>query len=548
MSLTAHQQLINTGKGIISTQQGLTINGGAVDNTTGSLLSQSGITATLSEGLNNRDGSVITQTDDLTIDADSVDNRGGVLASVAGKLKTTLASVLDNGKSLNISGEAGLIQAQSLDLGAQQAVLNNGGQVSALNGDALITTATLDNQGGALLAKQQLVVRAHDLNNTQGRAAADAIDFGLTGVLNNQSGLVEGSSGLLIGAASINNQNGKLRSLGQQGTASVASQQLLDNQSGIIEAANHDVSLRMASFNNTDGNIQHVGTGTFGVDLAKFSNIGGSVATAGTLTVDAATWDNSTDVQADVLNVTVGQFNQAATGKLAASQSFTGKGDTWTNAGRITSGGAFSLTATNVINTGTLGGAGKVDLNAEAVRNDRGLIFSGSDMALRLKNLTNYYADIYSLGGLSMMARDGVARSASLENISSHIEATNDVLVRSDNVINRKDVFSTVDEAVSGYLSVTCYDCGGDHHNVDYVAHEVSKSVVATDSASSSIQSGAKLTVDGSSVLNKYSTMASGGDLLITADNFANIGATTGTSTRTRTWNTGRITDGTDER
>ena len=548
MGLTAHQLLINTGKGIISTQQGLTISGGAVDNTTGSLLSQSGITATLSEGLNNRDGSVITQTDDLTIDADSVDNRGGVLASVAGKLKTTLASVLDNGKSLNISGEAGLIQAQSLDLGAQQAVLNNGGQVSALNGDALITTATLDNQGGALLAKQQLVVRAHDLNNTQGRAAADAIDFGLTGVLNNQSGLVEGSSGLLIGAASINNQNGKLRSLGQQGTASVASQQLLDNQSGIIEAANHDVSLRMASFNNTDGNIQHVGTGTFGVDLAKFSNIGGSVATAGTLTVDAATWDNSTDIQADVLNVTVGQFNQAATGKLAASQSFTGKGDTWTNAGRITSGGTFSLTATNVINTGTLGGAGKVDLNAEAVRNDHGLIFSGTDMALRFKNLTNYYADIYSLGGLSMMARDGVARSASLENISSHIEATNDVLVRSDSVINRKDVFSTVDEAVSGYLSVTCYDCGGDHHNVDYVAHEVSKSVVATDSASSLIQSGAKLTVEGSSVLNKYSTMASGADLLITADNFANIGATTGTSTRTRTWNTGRITDGTDER
>ena len=37
-------------------------------------------------------------------------------------------------------------------------------------------------------------------------------------------------------------------------------------------------------------------------------------------------------------------------------------------------------------------------------------------------------------------------------------------------------------------------------------------------------------------------------ELLITADNFANIGATTGTSTRTRTWNTGRITDGTDER
>ncbi|BAQ73828.1 filamentous hemagglutinin [Pseudomonas sp. Os17] len=548
MGLTAHQQLINTGKGIISTQQGLTINGGAVDNTTGSLLSQSGITATLGAGLNNQDGSVITQTENLTIEAHNVDNRGGVLASVAGKLKATSATVLDNGKSLTAADEAGLIQAHSINLGAQQSLLNNGGQIAALSGDTQITSTILDNQNGALLAKQALNVSATHLNNSQGRAAADAIDFGLTGELNNQSGLVEGASALLIDAASINNQNGKLRSLGQQGTASVASAQLLDNQRGMIEAANHDVSLRMASFKNTDGNVRHVGTGTFAVDLAKFSNIGGSVATAGTLTVDAATWDNSTDVQADVLNVTVGQLNQAATGKLAASQRFTGKGDSWTNAGRITSGGAFSLTAANVTNTGTLGGAGKVDLNAEAVRNDHGLIFSGTDMALRFKNLTNYYADIYSLGGLSMMARDGVARSALLENISSHIEAANDVLVRSDSVINRKDVFSTVDQLVSGSLSVRCYDCSGDHHNVDYIANEVSKSVVATDSASSSIQSGAKLTVDGSSVLNKYSTMASGADLLITADNFANIGATTGTSTRTRTWNTGRVTDGTDER
>src|SRR3546814_9051809 len=60
--------------------------------------------------------------------------------------------------------------------------------------------------------------------------------------------------------------------------------------------------------------------------------------------------------------------------------------------------------------------------------------------------------------------------------------------------------------------------------------------------------SGGKLTVDGSTVTNQYSVMASAGDLLITADNFANAGAAAGTSVRTRTWNTGRVTDGTDER
>ncbi|MFW8695790.1 hypothetical protein, partial [Mesorhizobium japonicum] len=91
-------------------------------------------------------------------------NRGGVLASVAGKLKATAATVLDNGKSLTAADEAGLIQAQSINLGAQQSLLNSGGQIAALSGDTQITSTILDNQNGALLAKQALNVRATHLN------------------------------------------------------------------------------------------------------------------------------------------------------------------------------------------------------------------------------------------------------------------------------------------------------------------------------------------------------------------------------------------------
>src|SRR3546814_3640798 len=120
--------------------------------------------------------------------------------------------------------------------------------------------------------------------------------------------------------------------------------------------------------------------------------------------------------------------------------------------------------------------------------------------------------------------------------------------LRSDTLINRKDVFTTTDELVSGSISVTCYDCGGDHHNVDYVARETYQNVEVEDSASATLMSGGKLTVDGSTVTNQYSVLASAGDLLITADNFANAGAAAGTSVRTRTWSTGRVTDGTDER
>ncbi|MCE0461111.1 two-partner secretion domain-containing protein [Pseudomonas uvaldensis] len=611
MSLTANQQLLNTGKAIISTEQGLTIRGGSVDNNNGSLLSQGDLKIDVSGDFVNRDGSAITQAGNVDVEALNLDNRGGVLASVEGWLKATLDKVLDNGESPSGGGDAGLIQAQSVELNAKQTLLNNGGQVAALSGTADVTTLTLENRNGDLLAKQALTVRARDLDNSDGRAAGDTIDFGLTGALINQHGLVEGAHGLLIGATSIDNQGGKLRSVGPQGSATLTVTQLLNNQRGTIEAATQDLSLQMAAFQNAGGNVRHVGAGTLDVDIATFSNVGGSLTTSGTLTVDAARWDNSSDIQADVLDLKVGQLNQSDSGSLLAVKSLLATGGTWNNAGiissdgdldlrlsgayvgtgnsqasgfgrfdlsaasvdlssgsrlagggdtritslgavnnggRITGGGKFSLAATRLTNTGTLGGAEAVELSANEARNDRGLIFSGADMALRFNTFTNSFGDVYSLGALNVAARDGVARSELLENISGTLESAKDMSLRSNVLINRKDVFTTTDELVSGSISVTCYDCGGDHHNVDYVATETYKSVVVQDSASATLMSGGKLTIDGSSVSNNHSVMASGADLLIKADNFANVGAAAGTSVRTRTWNTGRVTDGTDER
>ncbi|WVV48276.1 hypothetical protein THH46_02645 [Pseudomonas sp. NA13] len=62
-------------------------------------------------------------------------------------------------------------------------------------------------------------------------------------------------------------------------------------------------------------------------------------------------------------------------------------------------------------------------------------------MALRFNRFTNYRADVYSLGALNVAARDGVARSVLLENISGTLESAKDMSLRSDTLINRKDVF-----------------------------------------------------------------------------------------------------------
>ncbi len=44
-------------------------------------------------------------------------------------------------------------------------------------------------------------------------------------------------------------------------------------------------------------------------------------------------------------------------------------------------------------------------MNAPALLNERGLLFSGADMTLRAGDITNLYGDVYSLGRLDI-ARD----------------------------------------------------------------------------------------------------------------------------------------------
>ena len=72
---------------------------------------------------------------------------------------------------------------------------------------------------------------------------------------------------------------------------------------------------------------------------------------------------------------------------------------------------------------GTLGGAGKVRLNATHLVNDKGLLFSGNDMALRVNDFSNRYGDVYSLGALDIARDDASARSSLIENVSGSLES-----------------------------------------------------------------------------------------------------------------------------
>ncbi|MGC4011001.1 MAG: hypothetical protein QM805_19660 [Pseudomonas sp.] len=171
------------------------------------------------------------------------------------------------------------------------------------------------------------------------RSAPD-LDASLTGALNNQSGLIESSGNLTLGAASINNVVGSIRALGQAPASlllaasptqmKITSGGLFNNNLGRIESATQNLLLQTGSLQNGGGNVLHVGTGTFGVDLAQAGQAGGNFTSNGSLTYGADNWTNNAIIQARNLNLTIGQLNQGLYGQLLAAQSLIGRGGDWT--------------------------------------------------------------------------------------------------------------------------------------------------------------------------------------------------------------------------
>ncbi|MFC4860100.1 two-partner secretion domain-containing protein [Pseudomonas sp. MAHUQ-62] len=583
---------------VYSRDAGVHIESASLGNSQGAIQAQ-GDLAIITGDFSNLGGQALSQTGNLDIAAGNLDNRDGTLASLQGWIKARLGGWLNNG---SYGGKGGTVQGQSLDLAAS-AVVNQGGHLSAVAGNALLATASLDNSQGGLYAKQLLKVTGNSLINA-GQIAGQSIDFSLAGALNNQQGIIESDTSLTLAAASLDNHGGQLRALGASGRTQLNVQGSLDNRSGILEAANTDFGLAAGSFQNAGGKLLHVGSGAFDISLPNVVNAGGSIVTQGGLTLNADSWTNSTTIQAGRLTVNVGQFHQDASGQLLAGNAFTGSGDNWTNdgliasdgtlslnlsgiyggSGRVTSVGDLDLSATQLTlptpgritgggntsiavasqldnsgvitsasgltvsagalnNYGTLGSAQQLRLVTPNLLNQNGLIFSGEDMTLRVGKFTNRYADVYSLGALDFAANDAGGYSTLLENISATIESVGDMSLAAASIINRKDFFSVSERLVAGSITFHCYDCKGRHYDLDYFVNEEIERTVTADSAASTIAAGNNLSVSSSSFNNQHSLVSAAGNITINTRTFNNEGAATESIVRSRTF---RKTDDTE--
>ncbi|ABR84623.1 filamentous hemagglutinin [Pseudomonas paraeruginosa PA7] len=402
--------LRNQQDGLVFSQAGaLDVQAGSLDNRQGTLQAQGDNRLRLDAALDNRGGRLDSRAGNLDLQSASLDNgAGGVLDSAKGWLKL-VTGLFDN--------SAGITQAQSLEIQAQQGVRNQKGHLSALAGDNRIVTADFDNQGGGLYASGLLSVSGQRFLN-QGAAAgqggkvgAGRVDFSLAGALANRFGQLESEGDLLLRAASIDNSDGSLRALGRSGSTRLVAGEL-NNAYGALESANQDLDLQLGSLANADGRILHTGNGTFGLDSGQVIRAGGELTTNGLLDIRASEWTNSSVLQAGRLNLDIGTFRQTAEGKLLAVQSFTGRGGDWSNDGllasdgslrldlsggyrgngRATSLGDFALNAAS-LDLGTaasLAGGANVTLGAGNLLVNRGRITAAGDLVASAASLNNY--------------------------------------------------------------------------------------------------------------------------------------------------------------
>lgn len=624
LTLTLTGELLNGQDGLIFAKTGqLNASASRIDNSAGTLQGQGDTTLSTTGAIANQSGHIISQSGQLDLGSASLDNSNdGVLNAADGSLKLVTGTFSNN---------AGTTQAKGLDITATGGIDNRTGHLSAVSGDNRISTTDLNNQGGGLYASGLLYLRGNQLLNDGaalgqgGKIGAGRVDASLTGALNNQFGLIESSGNLTLGAASINNVLGSIRALGQAPGSlllaasptqmKITSGGLFNNNLGRIESATQDLILQTGALQNGGGNVLHVGTGTFGIDLAQAGQAGGNFTSNGSLTYQADNWTNNAVIQARNLNLTIGQLNQGLYGQLLAAQSLIGRGGDWTNSGliasdgsldvqlggtyagagrassvggftlganvidltgslaggqgvtlnantlsnrgRITAGGDLIASAGTLDNYGTLGGAGDVRLSAWNLRNDGeqngALIFSGGDMLLRAQNLTNRFANIYSLGTLDFAGDDSGGRAARLDNLSATLESQGDMRLNVG-ALNNQRVVLVVNNAgkyTAQIIEVSCYkyfndnnaDCSGGKENQVWEVTERDKLEVLQASAAASISAGGNLNLLGDSINNASSVISAGQNLYANVASLSNEGVVTGETETLRVLRSERTRD-----
>lgn len=516
----------------------------------------------------------------LRLDGGKVRNAGQMTSH--GSMATDLQTLDNQGGTIATAGSATL-KAEQLD--------NREGEILA-QGNLTFDAAKLDNRAGSALAGQALAIEAEAVDNRAGTlAAGGSIQAKVSELLNNTAGLIEAGGQLSLQAGALDNRSGKLRALASSGESRLTVDEQLNNQAGQIEISSASLAVEAGSLLNQDGLIRHVGAQALDMSLEQLGQAGGRIQTNAQLDLKADSWTNTTELQAGRITLDIAELTQTTGAALLARDNIEAKGSTWRNDGRIETNGSLSLeleeayagdgtliaqgdlsvsaaaaelgthakwlaggssklsvlgdlvsrgqmtagtwlqlAAQNLRNSGTIGAAGQMSLQAADIRNEEGFLFSGASMLLVAARVTNQRGDLYSVGDLQFVATEQGDTPELFSNLSGVVESEGNIAIRAKQITNAHEVENLIvsRKIAALFYSPDCTDCSGDKENVRYRLRQVDRTEATSDVRTASLLAGGDLTLSGQAINNRYSMLAANGALRITGDTFTSVGAETG--------------------
>ncbi|WP_425251656.1 hemagglutinin repeat-containing protein [Janthinobacterium sp. NFX145] len=420
---------VDNTSGVLAAGHALALHAGDVNNTRGQLQAVAGAATLAIIDLNNTGGSVFAA-GDLAIAAGKVDNSGSLYAGanqnlqvtgavvntgvIAAQGHTTLqaASLASSASSLlgaGVKADGSLLTVGDLRATTAQALRATGQNLAAghldLNGASVDLTGSetgaaqiaLTATQGDVLTRQALVTTPGTLTVTAGAHAGQTL-------VNEQGKLSAGQLDLQL--SNLDNRDGTLVQTGAGDTRIVLKTPagLLDNTGGRIAVNSANVALGAGKLINTDGKLEHAGTGTLVITAATLDGERSRTIGNGKVSIDAgamrhdqaSTVGHQVTLHADSLSnrgghllqtgeatmtvAATGQLNNAG-GEISGNGSVVVQAGTFDNSqGRITAAQAAQVSSVGGLGNsdGVLAAGGALQVSAAALDNTRGLLQAGT--------------------------------------------------------------------------------------------------------------------------------------------------------------------------
>ncbi|MET3382414.1 beta strand repeat-containing protein [Variovorax paradoxus] len=445
--------------------------GGNADNTRGTISATGALTASVVGAIQNTSGT-LTSNQSLSVSGQSLNNSQGTISSASGNAQLTVGQQLLNTDGHIASGGTLTMQTGSLDgskgnlqstgdmnVTATQALTSTGTNVAG--GNATLKGASVDLSGSQTGASDIMITATQGNVTTSGATVATPGTLAITAnaqpgqTLLNSAGQLNAAR-LKIDASNIANTNGG--EIVQTGTGAtiLAVSGSIDNSNSHIATNGQDLTLQAASITNTNGKIDHAGTGTLTIAGGSFNGANGKITGNGALAVNLTGMFNQDGgtAYAQQINLLAGSLSNQNSGSIVQAGTGTTTlnvgGALVNNGGTVASNGVITANAGSMANQGgKFQAAGSSDLNLTVTglldNSAAGQILAGSNATIQAGSLKNDAGNLTAVGNLNATV------SGAATNVGGTLAANGNTTVTAASLDNSAGTAA----AVNGNLAVT---------------------------------------------------------------------------------------------